>query len=188
MHAGGHVTDVRAWAQRVEGIGRNLGDESLQVAAQYYGLFPFYLAGDYRGAEQACRRLVDSLGGDHTSEFFGLAALPSVVSRSYLARALAEQGSFEEGATHGHEALRLADALDHHPFSVLWASLGHAFLSTTLGEWDEAARLLERAVALCREWSITTYVPVSMAAMGYAYAWSGRVEEGVSLLQQALAL
>ena len=169
---------------------RHLGDQSLQVAAQYYGLFRLLprrrLSRDRAGLpapgglarRRSHLRVLRPRG----------ASRGGVTSRSYLARALAEQGSFEEGATHGHEALRIADALDHHPFSVLWACLGHAFLSTTLGEWDQAARLLERAVALCREWSITTYVPVSMASLGHAYAWSGRVEEGVSLLQQALAL
>jgi tetratricopeptide (TPR) repeat protein len=188
VHTGSHVTDVRAWAQRVEAIGQALGDEPLQVAAQYYGLIPFHLAGDYRGTEQACRRLMDSLRGDRTYERFGLAMLPAVLSRAYLARALAEQGLFEEGAAHGHEAIRIAEALDHHPFSVLWACLGQAYLSRTEGKWGQAARLLERAVALCRERSLTTYVPVSMAALGHAYAWSGRLEESISLLQQALAL
>ena len=47
-------------------------------------------------------------------------------------------------------------------------------------------RLLERAVALCREWNITSQTPTAMASLGHVYAWSGRIEEGVSCLEQAL--
>jgi tetratricopeptide (TPR) repeat protein len=187
VHTGGHVTDVRAFAQRVEAIGQTLGDESLQVAAQYYRLIACHLAGDYRGTEQGCRHLMDSLRGDRTHERFGLAILPAVACRAYLARALAERGLFEEGDAHGHEAIRIAQALDH-PLSVVWACLGQAYLDSNRGELSQAARLLERAVALCRERSITMYIPVTMASLGHVYAWSGRIEEGVSLLQQALAL
>jgi tetratricopeptide (TPR) repeat protein len=178
---------VRAFAQRVESAGRTLGDEPLQVAAQYYHLFACHLAGDYRGGEHVGRHLIESLPGDRAHERFGLALPPAVHSRAYLARTLAEQGMFEEGDAHGHEALRMAQALDH-PFSVLWACLGHAYLYSLRGEFSQATRLLERAAALCRQWSITTYMPVTMASLGHAYAWSGRLEEGLSLLHQALAL
>jgi tetratricopeptide (TPR) repeat protein len=187
VHTGGHVSDVGAFAQRVETIGDALGDVPLQVAAQYYRLLACHLAGDYRGAEHGCRRLMASLPGDRAHERFGLAVLPAVHARVYLARTLAEQGMFEEGAAHGHEAMRMAQALDH-PFSVLWTCLGQAYLNSTWGDMREAARLLEHAVALCRERSITTYIPVTMAALGHIYTSSGRIEEGVVLQEEAMAL
>jgi class 3 adenylate cyclase/tetratricopeptide (TPR) repeat protein len=186
VHTGG-AAEVRAFAQRVESAGRTVNDEPLQVAAQYYHLHACYLAGDYRGGERVGRRLIESLPGDRAHERFGLALLPAVHSRAYLARTLAAQGMFEEGDAHGHEAMRMAQALDH-PFSVLWACLGHSYLYSLRGELGQAARLLERAAGLCREWSFTTYMPVTMASLGHVHAWSGGVEEGVSLLQQALAL
>jgi class 3 adenylate cyclase/tetratricopeptide (TPR) repeat protein len=186
VHTGGPVADVRAFAQRVEAIGKALGDVPLQVAAQYYLLIACHLAGDYRGTEQGCRSLMQSLQGDRTRERFGLALFPAVLSRAYLARALAEQGRFEEGDPHGHEAMRIAEALDH-PFSLLWACLGLAYLHSIRGELRQAARLLEQALALCREWSMTTYVPVTMASLGHVHTWSGRTEEGIALLQEALA-
>ncbi len=186
VHTGGHVTDVRACAQRVEAIGRTLGDASLQVAAQYYLVVACHLAGDYRGTEHACRSLMQSLQDGRIRERFGLAVFPAVECRAVLARTLAERGVFAEGDAYGHEAIQIAEALDH-PFSIVWACLDQAYLHSTKGEVGQAARLLERALALCREWSITTYIPVTMAPLGYMYARSGRVEEGVSLLQQALA-
>jgi tetratricopeptide (TPR) repeat protein len=46
---------------------------------------------------------------------------------------------------------------------------------------------LERAVALSNDWNIAYLTPIALAALGHAYARLGRVEEGVSWLQQALA-
>jgi tetratricopeptide (TPR) repeat protein len=46
--------------------------------------------------------------------------------------------------------------------------------------------MLERAVALGRDWKITTFHPIALASLGHAYARSGRIKEGVSLLQQAM--
>jgi tetratricopeptide (TPR) repeat protein len=118
---------------------------------------------------------------------FGLAVFPAVVSRTYLARALAERGLFDEADAQGREAVRLAEALDH-PFSVALGWFDLAYVKRVRGELTEAVPLLERAVALCREWNITSQTPVVMAALGHAYALSGRSAEGVSCLQQALAI
>jgi class 3 adenylate cyclase/tetratricopeptide (TPR) repeat protein len=185
VHTGDPVNDIRMLGERVGTIGETLGDAPLRVAAQYYIVIASHLAGDYRGTEHACRKLIQSLPGDRARERFGLALFPSVLSHAHLARSLAEQGMFEEGDDHGHEAIRIAEELDH-PFSLLWACLGLAYLNSTRGELGQAARLLDRALALCRDWSMTTYVPVTTAALGHVYSWSGRIAEGICLLQEAL--
>ena len=59
-------------------------------------------------------------------------------------------------------------------------------LKTLKGELSEAAGLLERAATQCREWNITTHIPIVMASLGHVYAWSGRIADGVSWLEQAL--
>ena len=118
VHTGGHVTEVRTFAQRVEAIAERLGDVPLQIAAQYYLAAASYLSGDYRGTEHVCRKLMQSLHGQPTRERFGLVVSPAVWSRAQLARALAERGLFDEGDAHGQEAIRIAEALDH-PFSVV---------------------------------------------------------------------
>ena len=168
VHTGGAVTDVRAWAQRVEAIGQALGDEPLQVAAQYYGLIPFHLAGDYRGTEQACRRLMDALRGDRTYERFGLAMLPAVLSPCLLSARPRRAGVVRGGSrprTRSHPDRGSARSSSiQRPLGMSRASVSQQHW----GKWGQAARLLERAVALCRERSLTTYVPVTMAALGHA--------------------
>jgi tetratricopeptide (TPR) repeat protein len=184
---GSHVTEVRTFAQRVEAIAGTLGDVPLQVAAQYYLVFVCHASGDYRGTEHVSRRLTQLLQGNRIRERFRLAVFPAMWSRAFLARALAERGVFDEGDSQGQEAVRIAEAVDHQ-FSVIFACLGLAYVNSVRGELSQAARLLERALALCRDWSITIVTPVAMASLGHVYAWSGRVGEGVALLQQALTV
>jgi class 3 adenylate cyclase/tetratricopeptide (TPR) repeat protein len=184
-HTGGHVTEVHRLAQRVEAIAERLGDVPLRIAAQYYFCGASYLSGDYRRSERVCRKMMQTLHGQPTRERFDLAVSPAVASRAQLARALAERGAFDEGDAHGQEGIRMAEALDH-PFSVVLGCVALAYLKNIRGELSQAARLLERAVAQCREWNITAHTPPAMASLGHVYAWSGRIEEGVSWLQQAL--
>jgi class 3 adenylate cyclase/tetratricopeptide (TPR) repeat protein len=185
-HTGGHVREVRRFAVGVEGIAERLGDVPLRTAVQYYLAGASYLSGDYRATERVCRKFMQWLDDQPARERFGLAVFPAVVSRAYLARALAERGLFDEGNAHGREAIRLAEALDH-PFSVALGRFDLAYVKRVRGELTEAVRLLERAVAQCREWNITSHTPIVMAALGHAYALSGRGAEGIACLQQALA-
>jgi class 3 adenylate cyclase/tetratricopeptide (TPR) repeat protein len=186
VHTGGHVTEVRTFAQRVEAIAERLGDVPLQIAAQYYLAAASHLSGDHRGTEHFYRQLMQSLHDQPTRERFGLVVFPAVMARATIARTLAERGAFEEGDAHGHEAIRIAEALDH-PFSVVVGCLDLGYLKSVRGELSQAAGLLERAVAQCREWNITNQTPIAMACLGHVYALSGRIAEGVSCLEQTLS-
>jgi DNA-binding NtrC family response regulator/tetratricopeptide (TPR) repeat protein len=181
---GGPAADVRMFARRVEAIGETLGDVPLQVVAQYYLAIGCYSAGDCAETEQACRRLMRSLQGEQSRERFGLAMFPAALSGAYLARILAERGVFEEGGRHGQAAIQIAEALDH-PYSLVVACLGLAYLAGVKGELTRAARLLERAVAQCRDSDITLLTPAAMASLGHVYALSGRTGESVLSLEQA---
>jgi tetratricopeptide (TPR) repeat protein len=185
VHTGGHVTEVRTFAETVDAIAERLDDLPLRIAAQFYLAEACHLSGDHRGTERVCRSLMRSLEGQPTRERFGLVTSPAVWSHAPLARALAERGVFDDGDAHGQEAIRIAEALDH-PFSMVVGCLDLACLKRVRGQLPDAARLLERAVAQCHEWNITSHIPIVLASLGHIYAWSGRVEEGVSCLQEAL--
>jgi predicted ATPase/class 3 adenylate cyclase len=183
---GGRAVEVRTFAQAVATIAETLGDAALQIAAQYYLVTASHIAGDYSGTERFGRRLMQSLAGHPAGERFGVAIFPAVLCRVWLAFALSERGLFDDGDAHGHEAIRVAEALDS-PYSLAWAFLGLAHLQSARGELSQAARLCERAVAQCRDWGFTLLSPMAMAPLGHVYARSGRLEDGVSCLQQALA-
>ena len=186
VHTGGHVTEVRASGERVEAIAERLGDAPLRIAAQYYLAAAFYLSGDYRRTERVCGRLMQMLRDQPVRERFGLVVFPAVMAQAYLARAFAERGVFDEGDAHGQEAIRIAEGLDH-PLSIVWGCFELGYLKSVRGDFGEAVPLLERAVGQCREWNITSHTPVAMASLGHVYARSGRIQEGLSHLQQALA-
>jgi tetratricopeptide (TPR) repeat protein len=181
---GGNATEARTLAQRAEAIAEALGEIPLHVAANYYLAWGSYIAGDYRVTERICRSMMNSLKGDRSRERFGV-VLPAVQSRAYLARALAEQGDFDEGEAQGQEAIRLAETFDD-PFNLSWACLALAHVKSRRGDLSQAAGLLERALAQCQRWKIGAQAPIVMALLGYVYTWSGCVEKGVLLLQQAV--
>jgi len=114
-----------------------------------------------------------------------MAGFPAVMARVFWVWALAERGKFEDGLIHGQDAVRLAEAVDH-PYSLAFAylSLGRCF--GLKGDLPRAAQLLERSVAVLREWNnlvfLTSLVPGNL---GYVYALAGRLPEGLELLQAA---
>jgi class 3 adenylate cyclase/tetratricopeptide (TPR) repeat protein len=183
---GGHVAEVRRFAGTVEAIGERLGDVPLQVAGHYYLTYVCHVSGDYHGAERVSIRLKQLLRGDRSRERFHLAVFPAMWCRAYLARALADRGQFEEADAHGRDGVQIAEAVDH-PFSVIFAWLALAHVRSVRGDLGQAADLLERALLLCQDLSITILIPVVLGSLGHAYAWSGRVGEGLSRLQQAAA-
>jgi class 3 adenylate cyclase/tetratricopeptide (TPR) repeat protein len=186
LHTGGHATEVRTFAHNVESIAERIGDVPLQIAARYYLAAACHISGDYRETANLCRDLMQSLPDPPTRERFGLVTHPAVWARVQLARALAERGAFDEGDAHGDEAVRIAEMLDH-PYSIAVGCFEVAHLKSLRGELGQAARLLERAIAQCREWNFTSNTAMVMAALGHVYAWSGRIGEGISCLQQAVA-
>ena len=184
LMATGKSAEARTFAQNAQAIAETLGDFPLQVATNYY-LGVACLTSDYRRAEDLLRKTVRALEAGLTRERFGLHGFPAVMSRGWLAWSLAERGEFNEGIMNGQEGVRIAEALDH-PYSLMNACLNLAYLYRVKGEFSQAVRLLERSLALSRDWSLAVWSPFATAALGHVYAFSGRVVEGLSLLRQAL--
>jgi hypothetical protein len=129
--------------------------------------------GDYRQTEDLLLKVLKLLEGDRSRERFGLAVFPAVLVRSYLAWVFADRGKFEEGIAHGQEGLRVAEALDH-PFSLAFGCWVPAYLHITRGELSHAVRLLERGLALSREWNLTL-----LSVLHTAWATPTRSREGL---------
>jgi class 3 adenylate cyclase/tetratricopeptide (TPR) repeat protein len=182
----GHPTEALGFGQNAQAIAESLGDVPLQVTANLYLGVACLWAGDYRRAEDLLRKVLQLLEGDRSRERFGLAGFPAVMARGYLTWVLADRGAFQEGIVHGQEGLRLAEALDH-PYSLTFASWTLAPLHIIKGELSHAIPLLERGVAVSREWNLTIHLVQNMGLLGYSYALSGRIAEGIPLLEHALS-
>jgi tetratricopeptide (TPR) repeat protein len=107
------------------------------------------------------------------------------MSQGYLAVVLADRGEFAEGIAHGRRGLHIAETLDH-PYSMILACIELAWLHGVKGELGHAERLLERGLALSRDWNVSVLSARISWWLGYVYARSERVADGLSLLQEAL--
>ena len=182
----GHPTEGRTAGQYAKAIADSLGDVPLQVTGNLYFGLACVGTGDYRRAEELLLHVLQLLEAVPSQERFGQPGFPAVSVRGFLGWVLAELGKFEEGIMHGQEGIRMADALNH-PYSLANVCWHLTCLHIIRGEFGRAISLLERGLALSREWELTFFSVLATGSLGYAYALSGRVAEGTPLLEHAVS-
>jgi tetratricopeptide (TPR) repeat protein len=186
-----HFYQSGAYDQAIDAAHRALalatagGDVVRQALANQSLGYAYYSQGVYRPAIDCFGQLVLSLDGAQRRELFGLANLPAVAARVYLASCHAELGTFAAGSILGEEGLQIAEEVGH-PSSLMIASLGIGLLSLRQGNLSRALPALERAMDICHEADLSTFFPWMAAALGAAYTLGGRVADAVPLLTQAL--
>ena len=181
----GHALEARDFAEKALAIADSLGDFPLMVMANFYLGSDNLVLGDYRRAEAALRKTIALLEG-RPSERFVMAGFPAIMARGWLTWVLADRGEFEDGMRVGREALQMAETFGQ-PFSLARTLNDLGYLHCVRGEPSRAIPLLERGLALWHQWSLLLVAPITTGLLGYAYALSGRVTEGVSLLHEAQA-
>jgi tetratricopeptide (TPR) repeat protein len=156
-----------------------------QVVAYFLTGQAYHALGDYPRAIDFLQHNVGALEGNLLFERFDLPGLASVLSRAWWVWCLAEQGMFGEGASHGEDAVQIAEAGDH-PYSLITACVGLGTLYLQQGEVPQAMAALERGVALSRAENLAQLFPLVAAPLGATYALAGRVVEAVALLEAAV--
>ena len=179
---GEHEVALRA-GQRALSLAVTLGDVSLEVAGNMYLGQVYHALGDYPRALEVLRQNIAVLVGPLQHERFGLANLPAVTSRAFLAYCLAELGQFEAGVACGEEGMRLAEAAEHaNSLAIACLGLGRLYLNQ--GTLSPATAVLERGLTLCDTAHIALLRPAMVAALGYVYTLAGRSTEALPLLRQ----
>jgi tetratricopeptide (TPR) repeat protein len=185
---GQHDCAVEA-GDRALAIAKALADIPLEVETNL-NLGRIYLTlGDYRRAMTCLRWNVAALGGDQLRERFGerysTAGIPSLQSRTWLGRCLAELGAFADGIALAEGVMWVAEGSDH-PFTraAAYRDLGHVYLCK--GDLDKATPALECGLSACQVASIPGLVPIIASLLGAAYALDGRVAEALLLLERAV--
>jgi class 3 adenylate cyclase/tetratricopeptide (TPR) repeat protein len=181
----GNAAEAPALAHRALTIGEELEDLPLRVAANYYVGTAYFVVGDYAKTDEFFSRILQLLVGDRIRERCGLAGFPVVMSRFFWAFALFERGELDRGIAEAEEAVRLGEELDH-PYSLAHALLALGRFHGIRGDLAHAIRLVERALALTRDWNLTQLSPMMADHLGYLYARSGRGAEGLALLEGAM--
>jgi class 3 adenylate cyclase/tetratricopeptide (TPR) repeat protein len=172
--------------QRALALAGTLGDTALQVVTHVFLSRAYYNLGDYPQAIDCLRQNLVALDGALLWERFGLAGLPSVLSRTWLARCLAELGVFTEGLAHGEEGLRLAEAVDH-PNSLIQVCYDVGYVYLRKGEWHQAIPWLERSLEVCKLWDHLLMFYLVSSTLGYAYVLAGWVSDALPLLEQSVS-
>jgi tetratricopeptide (TPR) repeat protein len=131
--------------------------------------------GDYRQSAEVFSRVAETLQGHRRYRW------RSVFLLALLVWSLAELGEFTEATVQGEEALRIAHEGDQAT-RLVYAYLSLGFVSLRRGAIPQAIPPLERAVEVCRAAEMRVLFDSTVAHLGYAYALSGRLQEGVALI------
>jgi class 3 adenylate cyclase/tetratricopeptide (TPR) repeat protein len=152
---------------------------NLRMGQAYHSL------GQYTMAMDCLRRNLALLSTDLLNDRCGMAGLPSVFSRAWLALCLAERGEFVEALVHGEEALRIAETWDPG-FSLFVGSAGLGNVYIAKGDLDQAVAVLERGTSQDPGELIDRAWPFVGSALGAAHALAGRVDVALPLLERAV--
>jgi class 3 adenylate cyclase/tetratricopeptide (TPR) repeat protein len=111
-------------------------------------------------------------------------AVPSVVSRRWLAQSLAELGSFEAASAAGREAVHTAET-KNHPYSLTNALMALGIVMLRRGRFVEAVDLLERAGEVAQEFGFRELLSPDQPLLAHAYAGAGRLTDAHRTLDAA---
>jgi tetratricopeptide (TPR) repeat protein len=171
------VTGTRALA-----IAGRLGDLRLRILTTSYLADLHYSRGEYERVVELATDNLATLPADWVSEYFGIAVLPSVFQRTWLAKSLAQLGRFPEAAEHEAEAIRLAEPTQH-AFTVGWAHLAAGTVRLLKGDWPRARALIEHSIEVVRTGNVVYSLPAAVASSAWVLAQLGEASEALNRLR-----
>jgi DNA-binding SARP family transcriptional activator len=181
----GRTAEATALASRARTMALDLGDRDLAGAASYYAGQCHSQRGEYREAAEAFRLALEAASDVHEVPVAGWITVPSVVVRAYLCFVLGFTGAFARGIESGETAVAMARARQHHVGLVL-ALCGLSHVHVVKGELAHAEPLLVEALELTRDPDSVGWAAHVKRDLGHCLALSGRVVEGVALLDEAI--
>jgi tetratricopeptide (TPR) repeat protein len=176
-----HAKDA---GERAIAVAERLDDFALRVTTNTHLGDVYGTLGDYRRAVEILRKNVESLAGARVGERFGMAGLPAVLSRGWLARYLAKLGAFPEAIERAQEGLEIAEAAND-AYSIAFACALIGWVGGLKGT-PQVIPTAERGLELCRARNFRILLPSAACSLGSVYALAGRFDEGVALLKQCV--
>ena len=166
-------------------LAESTGDFPVLITSTFHLGLPLLYTGEYQRQVKLHREIAQKLSGDAAFERYGLASLPSVLSRAFLIWGLAELGEFEEAEKWGKEGIEIANQ-GKNLFSATWI---HACLGTYYllhGRPNSAIRTLDQALALCREADALSVFSFIAANLGHAHCLLGNPDAVLPILEEAV--
>jgi class 3 adenylate cyclase/tetratricopeptide (TPR) repeat protein len=171
-------------AERAFAVARDLGDFDLEIDTNFRLGLTYLNLGEYRSAADFLSRNVKALDAGQAYARAEQPGLPSVLSRAWLAIALAEQGRFDEASSLSKEAIAIAEKVGH-TYSLVSAFFGRGGVLLYQGNLSAAEKTLESGLSLCRQHDIPVLLLLLMSELGYTHLLGGRIAEAVPLLEEA---
>ena len=179
----GSPDDALRHGDRAISIAESLGDFALLVASRFFAGIAYAALGNYEAGRKSFTQNIDAIPPEREKEHFRIAGPAAAWSRNILILCLAEIGDFAEGLAQAKETLRISLEANYS-YTLAGAYFGLGYLHIRRGEPGSAVECLERGVELCRVRELPWQLPQMAAALGYAYALSGRLEEAREMLLQ----
>jgi len=169
--------------ERALSIAMARGDAAQETEIRFRLALVHHLLGDYPKAIDLGRKVVESVAQDPLGARSGY-VLTSVISRWWLGWSLTERGEFAEAITLAEEAGRIAKG--GGSYNEAFACLGLGLVHVHKGDVHRATPPLERGLQVCQVAQIAVVLPLTTSCLGFAYALSARIAEGLPLLEQAV--
>jgi tetratricopeptide (TPR) repeat protein len=178
--AAGDPDGAIAAGQQALALATEIGDRALQARASLHLGQAYVGLSDFARAAALLRRTVKILGEESGA---GDPVLRSY-SQAWLARTLSYLGEFAEGRHYGEEALRFVRVEGRRVLPIIaHGCLGILYLAQ--GDLEAAIQVFEQGLALCRAAGSRDWANPIASGLGCAYAFTGRVAEGLALLEEA---
>ena len=171
------------YAKRSRSIALALQDDALEALVNHREGEAQVSLGNFRRAIDAFGRNLGRPSGAASAHRYGMAALQSVTSRNWSAWCLAGLGEFETAQQVAAQSVEIAEAASH-PYSLAATYMGLGQRHQMRGEFDAAIPALERAIDICKRANFGPLYKYGAPNLGLAFVRSGRVEEGLELLER----
>ena len=160
-------------------------DPTMDLVTNFYLGINHHVMGNHQEAMGVIKRVILAIGqGERQYERFGTSTVVAVSSRYWLAKSLAQTGSFGEGVAVANEGMQIAEEANH-PYSKAYVICSLGFLFLLKGELKGAIEALEQSMKICQESEIRALFPLFASYLGFAYALSGRQDQALRLLGEA---
>jgi class 3 adenylate cyclase/tetratricopeptide (TPR) repeat protein len=168
------------------GLAESAGDFSVYISTMFHLGVALSFTGQFERQVKLHREVAERLSGPAVFERHGLAGLPSVLARSILSWGLAELGEFEEAEERGLQGVEIAEQ-GNNLFSTTWAyaCVGAAYLLH--GKLDPATKMLEKALALCREADVLSAFSFTAGNLGHTQSLLGHPDHALPIVAESVS-
>ena len=153
------------------------------VSRHHLAQLHFHL-GNYRRGAEVCREALAALADDPVPHFYGQMVPPAVQCRAYLSSCLSILGEAAAADEIGLEAVRVAERVEHR-FSIALASNVLGSQQLWRGRLESACRWLEHSMELQQQLGEESRYLSAGGFLGVAYVQTGRLQDGVALIERA---